>query len=43
MQKKIREQQYNLAIALFFQKYIADFLELKNSANNNAEDEKMNF
>lgn len=41
--KKIRKQQYNLAIALFFQKYIADFLELKNSANNNAEDEKMNF
>ena len=38
-----REQQYKLAVVLFYHKYITDFLELKNSANNNAEDEKMNF
>lgn len=40
---KRREQQYKLAVVLFYRKYITDFLELKNSANNNAEDEKMNF
>lgn len=40
---KRREQQYKLAVALFYHKYISDFLELKNSANNNAENEKMNF
>lgn len=40
---KRREQQYKLAVVLFYHKYITDFLELKNSANNNAEDEKMNF
>lgn len=38
-----RKQQYKLAVVLFYHKYITDFLELKNSANNNAEDEKMNF
>lgn len=38
-----RKQQYRLAVVLFYHKYIADFLELKNSENNNAENEKMNF
>lgn len=41
--KERRNQQYNLAVVLFYHKYITDFLELNNSANNNAEDEMMNF
>ena len=38
-----RKQQYKLAVVLFYHKYLTDFLELQNSANNNAEDKKMNF